>query len=181
MNLPNILTISRFFLIPVFVIVFFLGHEMMAFGVFLLAGVTDMVDGYLARKYNLITELGIMLDPLADKLMTLTVFVSLLITEKISWLVAGIVFFRDAGMIISSVIFHFKGKKTVPANFFGKMTTVLFYIAILMIIFELPYRLQFLWFVVVFSFITSIKYILEFIKLNKQIELQTKGAIASHE
>jgi len=179
-NLPNTLTISRFFLIPVFIAVFFTGHELLAFAVYLLAGITDMVDGYIARKYKMITELGIMLDPLADKLMTLTVFISLLIAGKISWLVVGIIIFRDVGMILSSVFFHFRGKKTVPANFFGKMTTVLFYAAILMITFQLPYHTQFLWLVIFFSFITSFKYLFEFKKMNKSNGRQTKGATATN-
>ncbi len=139
-----------------------------------------MVDGYLARKYNLVTELGSMLDPLADKLMTLTVFLSLLIAGKISWFVAGVIFFRDTGMIISSVFFHMKGKKTVPANILGKMTTVLFYVAILMITFQLPYHMGFLWVVILFSFFTSINYIFEFKKMNNKLETQKKGAAASN-
>jgi len=159
----------RFLLIPLFVVVFFSGNEIIAFGIFLLAGVTDVVDGYLARKNNQVTELGKMLDPLADKLMMLTAIVSLLISGKISWLVAGVIFFRDAAMIISSVFFHFvKGKKTVPANILGKLTTVFFYIAILFITFELPFHSQFLWFVVAFAFLTSAIYISEFRRMNKK-------------
>lgn len=199
MNLPNILTISRFFLIPVFVVLFFQGHEIIAFSVFLLAGVTDVIDGYLARRFQLVTELGKMLDPLADKLMVLSVFVSLLIAGKISWLVAGVVFFRDAGMILGSLFFHFRGKKTVPANILGKTTTILFYIAILLLIFQLPYHTQFIWFVVMFAFLTSIIYLLEFAKVNKNtnkkkanmkeklnkgsnnVDEYTKGATASGE
>lgn len=166
MNLPNFLTTIRFLLIPVFIVVFFQGHEFEAFLIFILAGITDVLDGYLARKHNLVTELGSMLDPLADKLMVLTVVISLLIAGKIPWSLAGIVFFRDAAMILSSLFFHFTGKKTVPANILGKLTTFMFYVAILLITFQLPFRVGFLWFVVSFSFFTSIIYILEFRKMN---------------
>ncbi len=141
-----------------------------AFAIFILAGLTDMIDGYLARKYNMVTELGSMLDPLADKLMVLTVFISLLIAGKISWLVAIVVFIRDAGMILSSVFFHFKGKKTVPANILGKLTTIFFYLAILFITLELPYNKEFLWAVVAFSFLTSVIYMIEFKRVNHYFE-----------
>ena len=165
-NLPNILTMTRFLFIPLFIVVFFNGYELSAYGILLIAGITDVLDGYLARKNNQVTYLGSMLDPLADKLMMLTVIVSLLIAEYISFLLAELIFFRDAGMIVSSLVFHFRGKKTVPANTLGKITTVLFYLAVLLIIFELPYHKEFLWFVVSFAFLTSFNYVREFQKLN---------------
>jgi len=165
-NLPNILTMTRFLFIPLFIVVFFKGYELQAYGILLIAGITDVVDGYLARKNNQVTDLGSMLDPLADKLMMLTVIISLLIADKISLLLAALIFFRDGAMIIGSLVFHFRGKKTVPANAFGKITTVLFYMAVLLIIFELPYHKEFLWFVVVFAFLTSFNYVREVIKLN---------------
>ncbi|MCL6457796.1 MAG: CDP-alcohol phosphatidyltransferase family protein, partial [Gorillibacterium sp.] len=74
---PNVLTLLRFLLIPVYLYIFFTGHEESAFLIMLLAGVTDVLDGYIARKRNQVTELGSMLDPLADKLMLLTVIFSL--------------------------------------------------------------------------------------------------------
>jgi len=166
-NLPNFLTIIRFFLIPVFLIVFFTGHEVAGFVVLLMAGITDVVDGHIARKYNLVTDLGIMLDPLADKLMMLTVIISLLISGKISILVAFLIFIRDVGMIVSSVFFHFRGKKTVPANVLGKITTFLFYVAVLFITFRFPYYMEFLWVVVLFAFFTTVIYFVEFRKMNK--------------
>ena len=187
MNLPNILTLTRFFLIPIFIIIYFQGYETLAFIIFLLAGLTDILDGYLARKYDLTTELGSMLDPLADKLMVLTVVFSLLITDKIPWIVAAIIIIRDGGMILGALFFHFKGKKTVPANKLGKLTTVFFYIAILLVTFKLPYHIQFLWFVIIFSLITSIVYLMEHRKVNKkdlyiEIDYEYKdGATASNE
>ena len=82
MNLPNILTTIRLLLIPVFVLVFFsYGTQGLIYGaiIFLIAGFTDVLDGHIARKFNLVTKYGIVLDPLADKLMLLTVlFLSLI-------------------------------------------------------------------------------------------------------
>ncbi|KEQ25246.1 CDP-alcohol phosphatidyltransferase family protein [Paenibacillus tyrfis] len=167
-NLPNVLTVCRFVLIPVYLVVFGAGYIKSAFFVLLIAGLTDVLDGYIARKRNLVTELGSMLDPLADKLMMITVILSLVFSQMISWQAAGAMFLRDAGMIVGSAIFHFRGKKTVPANAMGKLTTVLYYVAILLIVFELPYAHTYLWFVIAVSFVTSIIYILQFKLLNKR-------------
>lgn len=70
MNLPNKLTIFRVFLIPVFVLVYFLvGNPWLSAAVFVIASLTDTADGYIARKYNLVTNFGKFADPLADKLL----------------------------------------------------------------------------------------------------------------
>ncbi|MBO8171982.1 MAG: CDP-alcohol phosphatidyltransferase family protein [Bacillaceae bacterium] len=169
MNWPNALTFARFLLIPLFIYIYFSPHPYhneLAFLVLLSAGLTDVIDGYLARKNNQVTQLGIMLDPLADKLMMLTVVLSFLISGRIDLWAALIFFFRDAAMIVSSFIFHLQGKKTVPANFFGKLTTVLFYIAFLFVMFDLAYSSEIMWGVILFSFITSVIYLFKFRLIN---------------
>jgi cardiolipin synthase len=161
MNLPNILTVFRLGLIPVYFLVFFSDfpyNMQAALSVLILAGVTDIVDGYLARKYKLITELGIMLDPLADKLMMLSVILSFVIDERVSWLMAGLLIFRDLGMIVASVFFVSRGKKTVPATIWGKANTVLYYGALVALMFRWPYAETYLWGVIILSFVTSIHY-----------------------
>jgi cardiolipin synthase len=168
LNLPNVLTISRFVLIPVYLFVFFEGSSKVAFFILLLAGLTDILDGYLARSRKQVTPIGSMLDPLADKTMMIAVILSLLFTYRIPWQAAAAMFIRDAGMIIGSAFFHFRGKKTVPANVMGKITTVLYYIAILFIVFDFPFAIRYLWFVIAFSFLTSVIYIIQFAILNKK-------------
>jgi cardiolipin synthase (CMP-forming) len=167
-NVPNLLTLCRFILIPVYVLVFAAGHIKTAFLVLLLAGLTDVLDGYIARTRKLVTQLGSMLDPLADKSMMITVILSLVFADMISWQAAVAIFLRDVGMIVGSAFFHFRGKKTVPANALGKLTTVLFYVAILLIIFQLPYAHLYLWFVIAVSFIASLIYILQFKSMNRR-------------
>ena len=78
MNLPNKLTISRMVMIPVFVLFFYLnfvGHYFVALAVFGVASLTDLFDGKIARKYNLVTNLGKFLDPIADKVLVLSALV----------------------------------------------------------------------------------------------------------
>jgi cardiolipin synthase len=164
----------RFLLIPVYLFVFFsdLPERMYwALGILLFAGITDVVDGYLARRNQQITQLGIMLDPLADKLMILAVFLSLLISGKISFGAAFAIFLRDLAMIICSAIFHFQGKKTVPANVLGKLTTILFYLALFLLMFSYPsYSVAqtFLWIVIVLSYITTLIYMLQLKTVNEE-------------
>ncbi|GGA45644.1 CDP-diacylglycerol--glycerol-3-phosphate 3-phosphatidyltransferase [Kroppenstedtia guangzhouensis] len=171
MNLPNTVTLIRFTLIPIYLAVFFsdLPYRMQwAFGVLLLAGITDVIDGYLARRHSQVTQLGIMLDPLADKLMMLAVFLSLLISQRISIPAAVAIFLRDLGMIVASAFFHFRGKLTVPANIMGKLTTVLYYFALFLLMFDHPIGEKFLWGVIIFSFVTSLVYLIQFNLINER-------------
>ncbi len=171
MNLPNALTLSRFFLIPLYIFIFLRGEVGWAFAIVVLAGLTDILDGYIARTRGQITQLGIMLDPLADKSMMIVVILSLLYAGFIPWQAAAVIFLRDIGMIIGSAFFHFKGKRTVPANVFGKVNTILYYIAVLFIILDLDFALPYLWFVILFSVITTIIYIVKFRALNDKERL----------
>ncbi|HEX7058114.1 MAG TPA: CDP-alcohol phosphatidyltransferase family protein [Bacilli bacterium] len=173
MNLPNSLTVCRFTLIPVYIAVFLSGHVKWAFFIVVLAGLTDILDGYIARNNGQATQLGAMLDPLADKSMMLVVVLSFVFTEMIPWQAAAAMFIRDAGMIVGSAFFHFRGKKTVPANFMGKLTTVLYYIAVLFIVYDAPFAIRYLWFVIFFSFVTSVVYIFEFRILNPKLPGKT--------
>ena len=159
---------SRFALIPVYIVVFAYGYIITAFLVVVLAGLTDILDGYIARTRGLVTPMGEMLDPLADKSMMIVVVISLLYSGFIPWYAAIAVFIRDIGMIIGSAVFHFRGKKTVPANTMGKITTVLYYLAILLIMFKVDYAIPYFLFVIVFSFITSAIYIVKIQSLNRQ-------------
>lgn len=81
MNLPNILTLSRMVMIPLFALFFYLeftAHYFVALAVFALAAFTDLLDGKIARKYNLVTNLGKFLDPIADKALVATAFILML-------------------------------------------------------------------------------------------------------
>lgn len=137
MNIPNILTLLRFLLIPAFVMVFFSQnnhHLLWAMMIFLLAGATDLLDGYIARKYNLITKLGTLMDPLADKLMIITVLVCFALRSYIPFWIAAIVIVKEAAMILGSIhLYYSKHNIVIPANHFGKAATAAFYLAVIII------------------------------------------------
>lgn len=166
MNVPNLLTMSRFVLIPVFLALYLDGHPIWALIVVFVAGITDMLDGYIARRSGLVTQIGVMLDPLADKLMMLAVVGALLADGEIPWFAAGMMAFREVGMIAFGTFFHFRGKRTVPANSFGKLTTVIYYLAIVLLILDQPGGVIALWVAVGLSFVTSFVYFTSFKELN---------------
>lgn len=166
MNLPNVLTSIRFLLIPVYIVIFANGHMIPAFLVVVAAGVTDVLDGYIARRYGQVTTVGVMLDPLADKLMLITVIVSLLVAGHLSLLAAGAMFVRDLGMIAGGLTMHFRGKQAIPANWLGKLTTVLFYVALMLIFFQAPIAHVFLWFVISMSYVATLVYIASYSSMN---------------
>lgn len=132
-NIPNVLSCIRILLVGVFIYLFFNNYPqnvVWAIIVFITAGLTDVVDGFLARKFNWITDLGKVLDPLADKLMQCTVLVCMLIKSLIpAWLV--IPFILKELLILSGGLFMIKRRDVVAvSNVYGKATVVFFYAAV---------------------------------------------------
>ncbi|MBB6670605.1 CDP-alcohol phosphatidyltransferase family protein [Cohnella nanjingensis] len=167
MNIPNLLTMSRFVMIPLFISLYMNDHRVSALLVILVAGLTDLLDGYIARRSGQITLTGIMLDPLADKLMMLSVVAALLVGGEIPWSAAITMGVREVGMIASSAFFHFRGMRTVPANVYGKLTTFVYYLAILLLFLEQPGGVELLWTAIVLSFVTTGVYFMKFKRLNQ--------------
>lgn len=133
MNLPNMLSILRLCMVPPYVIVYFSGlkfaHFWAAF-VYALATFTDFLDGYLARKNNCITNMGKVLDPLGDKMLTTAVLVCLLIDKVIPGWIVLIVVIKEALMGIGGLLIHRKAKVEIPpSNYIGKTATVLFFVS----------------------------------------------------
>jgi cardiolipin synthase len=138
MNIPNLLTFIRFILVPVFIYSFYNytdNHYLIPLTIFIFAGLTDILDGYIARKYNQITKLGKLMDPLADKAMQLSALFVLALSDKkfIPLWILIVVLAKELFMIIGGGVLY-KREVIVQANWYGKATTVLFFIAICIII-----------------------------------------------
>jgi cardiolipin synthase len=171
MNIPNALTIIRFLLIPGFVYFFFSPMEYgirIAIVIFVIAGLTDILDGYIARRYNLITRLGIVLDPLADKLMLLTVLISITLKNQIPFWIIVVVAIKETLLILGAISLFNDHDIVVPANRFGKISTIAFYIAILAVAFELPYRQLLLDGFVVLTIVALVVYVNNYIAIRHQ-------------
>ena len=141
MNIPNILTTVRIILVPVYLWFFYtFGENKFKYAILILtiAGITDILDGYIARKYNMITRLGTVLDPIADKLTTFAVLISLSSEKLIPiWILLVLVIKELILLLGGSYIYCFKDKKIVSANKFGKIASASFYLAVFFIILDI--------------------------------------------
>ena len=134
-TIPNVLTIIRIILIPVFVVLFFKGYKMAALGVFCAASLTDMLDGYLARKLNQITDFGKLFDPLADKLMVLTAMVCQTFWGPLPLVAVIIVALKELVMVLGGV-FMLSKDVVVYSNYFGKAAQVGFIASLILSFFH---------------------------------------------
>jgi cardiolipin synthase len=125
LNIPNLLTVARILLVPVVVWAIASGEMKIAFLLFLAAGVSDAVDGFLAKRFGMSTELGAHLDPLADKALIVSIYVGLGVTEAIPrWLVILVVS-RDILIVGGVMLAWFVGKPiTVKPLLVSKLNTV---------------------------------------------------------
>ena len=134
-TIPNVLTIIRIILIPVFVVLFFKGYKMAALGVFCAASLTDMLDGYLARKLNQITDFGKLFDPLADKLMVLTAMVCQGIDGVFPWIAIMIVAAKELVMVLGGM-YMLSRNIVVYSNYVGKTAQVGFIASLILSFFH---------------------------------------------
>ncbi len=137
--IPNALTIFRIALAPVFIYVYFSripNNHLMALSVFLLASLTDVLDGYLARKFNVVSKIGIALDPLADKLMLVAVLGSFHSDNLIPAIIFFFMLSIESTLIAAGAMIYFKEDLSViPSNRSGKNATLSFTLAIILVFF----------------------------------------------
>ena len=107
-HVPNILTIIRFLLIPLIVLYIFSGNYILAFVFFTISGMTDIADGCIARKFNLISNFGKLMDPLADKLTQIATLTSLVFTDIIPIWILIIVLLKEFIMIVGASFLYGK-------------------------------------------------------------------------
>jgi cardiolipin synthase len=135
MNLPNILTLTRVLLIPLFVILIINKYFEWALFTFAIAGITDGIDGLIARITHQRTELGAYLDPIADKLLLFSAFITLAIVEIIpSWLVV-IVIARDVIILTGFLVMFLTGyHPEIKPSLLSKITTAFQIVTILLVL-----------------------------------------------
>ena len=140
MNIPNLLTTARLFMVPCFVFCFVRGSEQtMKYGViyaasfFVLAALTDVLDGYIARKYNQITDFGKLADPLADKMMQIAAIACLALYGRISAWIFYVFLVKELLMLFGSARLLKRFKFVVYSKWSGKIATVLLFICIVII------------------------------------------------
>jgi CDP-diacylglycerol--glycerol-3-phosphate 3-phosphatidyltransferase/cardiolipin synthase len=171
MNLPNKLTIARIIAVPFFIAAYYLEWHLVAFIIFILASFTDMLDGKIARKYNLVTNFGKIMDPLADKVLVYSAFCLMVPDPVPGWML----------IVILAREFLVAGVRTVAASegiviaaaMSGKIKTVLQMIAVCMLLIApvigVPWFLTLskvvLWAALVMTIVSGVQYVVD----NKQV------------
>lgn len=134
-SIPNLLTYFRFVLIPVFVWLYLRGDYTVAGAALVLSALTDLFDGKIARHFNQITELGILLDPIADKLTEGAVLLCLVMRYRLMAVLIGIYVLKEGFMAVAGAVMLRRRKKLGGAMWFGKVCTAVFYIVTLILTF----------------------------------------------
>ena len=140
MNLPNKLTIARVIMIPLFLICLYLNigcGKYIAVGIFILASLTDLLDGKIARKYNLVTNFGKFMDPLADKLLVCSALIALVDLERIAAWIVIIIIARE--FIISGFrLVASDNGVVIAASYWGKFKTTFQMLMVIVLILDIP-------------------------------------------
>lgn len=128
-HIPNTLTILRFFIIPFIVYYLIKDQYMSAFILLFISALTDVLDGAIARKFNIITNFGKLIDPLADKITQISILFTILFKGIIPLWIVVIVLLKEAFMVCGAS-FLYGRDLVVSSKWYGKAATVLFYLAI---------------------------------------------------
>lgn len=124
MTIPNLITILRLLLVPVVIVAITQGRWDLAFGLFLLAGVSDGIDGWIARRFNQRSELGALMDPLADKALLVSIYVTLAAVAVLPVWLAVLVVFRDLLIVMAILLSWFMDKPMrIKPIFVSKVNT----------------------------------------------------------
>ncbi len=176
MNIPNTISIVRILLIPLFVY-FFLKGDWVTAALFLAgSGLTDFLDGFIARRFNQITELGKILDPIADKLTQAAVAVCMAIHQPMLIPLLSIFIIKEALMLCGSIFLLRRGMKPGPAKWYGKIATAAFYASMFAIILleafaKFDYGILMLVLITISTALmvhAFIRYLLLFLRMNRE-------------
>lgn len=138
LTIPNLLSLFRLLLIPVYTMIYlkatFPVHYYLAGGILALSCLTDLLDGKIARKYNMISTVGKVLDPLADKITQFTLILCLSIRFLLLWVVTALFVLKESFQLVAGVITLKKGKMLYGALFEGKLCTVILFLSLIVLV-----------------------------------------------
>ena len=137
-NIPNCLCFFRILLIPLFLYVYFVAdfknRYIVAAFVLVISGISDFLDGFIARKFNMVTDFGKFIDPVADKLTQFVVAITLLFSYPLAWVLLIIIILKDLMLAIVGLYLYDYGLKITGASWWGKIATAYFYIIVIVLI-----------------------------------------------
>lgn len=179
MNLPNKLTMFRVVLIPFFVLFMLVDitnvDQWIALAIFIIASLTDLLDGKIARKYNLVTNFGKFMDPLADKLLVCSALICLVEMEKLpAWMVIIIIareFIISGFRLIAS-----DNGVVIAASYWGKFKTTFQMVMICLLIADIEAINMFTNIIVWIALLLTVISLIDYLVKNKSVMKETKGA-----
>lgn len=133
-TIPNLLSVLRMFMIPVFIYYYMNDDHMLCAGWIIASGLTDFLDGYIARHYNQISELGKTIDPVADKLTQLGIISMLVIKVPYMGYLFALFMIKEASLLICWLALKKKGGYFNGALWFGKVSTAVFYVCMFIMV-----------------------------------------------
>ena len=173
-HIPNILTIIRFILIPVIFYFALQDNYIVAVIFLIISAITDVLDGYIARKFNFITNFGTLFDPLTDKLTQMATLLVLVIKSIIPFWILLIIIVKEILMITGATFLFKKETIAIPSRWFGKLATVLFYVAIFFSMIKKQFTLDYsfdmyiYYIALLFALFALVRYFMIFITCRKQ-------------
>lgn len=140
-TVPNVLSLIRIALVPAFVVLYWLSindtvYLYWALGMLVLSGLSDMFDGMIARRFNQISDMGKLLDPVADKLTQVAVVLCVALRHTELWWLFVICFVKELAQAIGSLVLMREGLKVEGAHWYGKVATFVFYVTMAFIVFS---------------------------------------------
>lgn len=169
LNIPNKITLIRVGLIPLFAVVLLadIQHKtIFAAFIFIMLSISDFFDGYLARKKKQVTELGKLIDPIADKLLISTALIFLVVSKNIPLWMAATIIIREI-IITATRVYLLPARLVVPASNFGRAKTAVQSIAIVFVLLQLPLNWHLMLIAVIFTLVSGIEY---FVRLRRLTE-----------
>ena len=179
LSIPNIITLGRILLVPVIVWAIASNQMVIAFAIFIVAGVSDAVDGFLAKRFNMASELGALLDPLADKALLVSIYIALGTWDVVPRWIVILVVSRDI-MIVAAVIVSWLVGKPIPMKplMVSKLNTVAQVAFAALVLGSLgfdfnptPYNYILMGFVTVFTLVSVSLYLVEWVRHMSTVDI----------
>ena len=139
-TIPNVLSMLRLALVPVFLVFIVIGDYVAALVVLVVASLTDLLDGYLARRLKQITRLGQLLDPAADRLYIFAALVGLAANELVPWWIVVVIVARDVFLLVLGIVLANHGYGPLPVHQLGKVATFALFFGLPVIMLGLAFR-----------------------------------------
>ena len=138
LTIPNLLSVFRILLIPVYVVIYLKAsqplHHYAAGAILALSCLTDLIDGKIARRFNMVSTVGKILDPLADKATQFTLILCLAVRFPVLWIIVSLFVLKESFQLIAGIFTLRKGKMLTGALFSGKLCTVVLFLSLIFLV-----------------------------------------------